>query len=366
MDFDHLVGNRQRAVTAAIRAAPGRQIDDDRARLHRLDGVFTDERWRGAPRNQRGGDHDVRLRETGVHQLRLTREPRGGHRTRIAAHAFGDLAFFVGFKGNVDELGAERFDLLAHGRTHVRCFDHRAQTLGRGNGLQARNARAQHNQPGGLDRAGGRHEHGHEALIEIGGEHHGLVAGDVGLRGQYVHALRTRGPRRGFQSEADDAGRRHAGVILGVERVEHADDRAAARDLRQFVRRRRPHLEYEFRTQRVGGAAQRGASGLEGGVGNTGGVSCTASDNDLMSRRDQLFHRLGRGRDTGFTGKRLGGDADSHCVSPWVCELISSEAMNRGPRSRNTHAAGAGALPVSPLMTLVLHKPLHTNYCTNR
>ncbi|VVE26600.1 hypothetical protein PFI31113_03383 [Pandoraea fibrosis] len=305
-----------------------------------------------------------------MHQLCLTGEPRGGHRTRIAAHTLGDLAFFVGLEGNVDELGAERFDLLAHGRTHVRRFDHRPQPLGRGNGLKACHARAQHDQTCGLDRAGRRHEHRHEALIEIGGEHHGLVAGDVGLRGQHIHALRARGPRRCFQSEGRDAGGGHAAVVLRVERIEHADNHTAARDLREFFRRRCPYLEDEFRAQRVGGAAQPSAGGLECGVGNTGGVSCTASDNDLMSRRDQLFHRFGRCRDTGFTGKRLGGDADSHCDSPWVCELISSEAMNRGPRSRNTRCRGRrttcfAADDISPAQTTayeLLHKPV-MRYC---
>jgi hypothetical protein len=52
----------------------------------------------------------------------------------------GRFPFLVGQEGHVDELGAQRFDLLLHRRTHVGRLDHRAQALGRGDGLQAGHA----------------------------------------------------------------------------------------------------------------------------------------------------------------------------------------------------------------------------------
>src|SRR5438445_9777939 len=40
-----------------------------------------------------------------------------------------------------------------------------------------------------LDGARGGHQHRHEALVVVRGHQYGLVAGDIGLQGQHVHAL---------------------------------------------------------------------------------------------------------------------------------------------------------------------------------
>ena len=53
----------------------------------------------------------------------------------------GDFTFFVGLVRHIDELRAQRLNLFFHCRTHIRGLNHRAQALGRGNGLQACYAR---------------------------------------------------------------------------------------------------------------------------------------------------------------------------------------------------------------------------------
>ena len=57
----------------------------------------------------------------------------------------------------------------------------------------------------GRDRAGGGHQHREEPRHAVGGDQHGLVAGDVRLRGERVHRLGARDPRHGLHRERDDA-----------------------------------------------------------------------------------------------------------------------------------------------------------------
>ncbi|MNJ27025.1 hypothetical protein D3C77_215210 [compost metagenome] len=153
-------------------------------------GVGAQQRRRLAAWNQRGGDDNVSLLGALMHRLGLTLHPAGRHRAGVTTDAFGTFAFFIGFVGHVDELGAQRLDLLFYRRTHVGGFDHRTQALGRGNGLQPRNARTQNQYASGFDGTSGSHQHRHEAWIVVSGQQHRLVAGNVGLRRQHVEALR--------------------------------------------------------------------------------------------------------------------------------------------------------------------------------
>ncbi|VDO17697.1 unnamed protein product, partial [Brugia timori] len=143
--LDHrLVGFGQRAVAAhAIRALAGGDVDDDAAGLHGLDHVLGDEGRRGTARDQRGADDDVGQRHALGDLGLLAREPARGHRARIAAHALGGVLLFLGLVRHVDELAAQRFDLLLDAGANVRGLDDRAQALGRGDGLQARDAHAE-------------------------------------------------------------------------------------------------------------------------------------------------------------------------------------------------------------------------------
>ena len=79
-------------------------------------------------------------------------------------------------------LAPKRLHLFLDAGPHIGGFDHGAQSLGGGNGLQAGNAHAQDHDARGLDRAGGGHQHGKQALVLVGSDHHGLVARNVGLR----------------------------------------------------------------------------------------------------------------------------------------------------------------------------------------
>ncbi|CAG9187763.1 hypothetical protein LMG23994_07210 [Cupriavidus pinatubonensis] len=115
MALDHFVGHGQRAV-AALR---GGKVDHHRARLHLLHGLFLQQHGCLAARDQRGGDDDIGLLGALVDQFGLAAHPVRRHRARIAAHALRNLAFFVGDERDVEELAAERFDLLLHRRAHV-------------------------------------------------------------------------------------------------------------------------------------------------------------------------------------------------------------------------------------------------------
>ena len=87
---------------------------------------------------------------------------RCGHRPRVAADALRDLALLVGFVGHVDELRAQRLDLLLDRGPHVGRLDDRAEPLGGGDRLQAGDAGAEDQHARGLDRAGRGHHHRHQ------------------------------------------------------------------------------------------------------------------------------------------------------------------------------------------------------------
>ena len=157
------------------------QVDDDAAWFHGFDHILGDQHRRGAAGDQGGGDDDVSLRHALGHFSLLALQPARRHGLGVTTHTDGGFALFVGFVGHVDEFAAQGFDLLFHARAHVRCFDHSAQTLGGGNGLQAGHANAQDDHAGSFDRSGGCHQHGEKSLIAVGRHHHGLVTGNVGL-----------------------------------------------------------------------------------------------------------------------------------------------------------------------------------------
>jgi hypothetical protein len=116
----------------------------------------------------------------------------------------GVTAGAVGRNAGIDELGAERFDLLTGGGTHVVGFDHGAQTLAGGNGLQAGDTGANDQHAGRADGAGGGGQHREELGAAGGGDQAALVAGAGSLRGQGIHALRARDARQQFEREGGD------------------------------------------------------------------------------------------------------------------------------------------------------------------
>eukprot|EP01022_Parablepharisma_sp_SALTPOND_P035049 TRINITY_DN939_c0_g4_i4.p1 TRINITY_DN939_c0_g4~~TRINITY_DN939_c0_g4_i4.p1 ORF type:complete len:1248 (+),score=348.87 TRINITY_DN939_c0_g4_i4:2480-6223(+) len=307
---DGLAGLGQGAVAALV----DRHVQDHRAGLHGLDGVFADQDRCLAARDQGGGDDDVGLFGALVYQLGLALHPVRRHRTGIAAHALGDLFFLIRQEGHVEEFRAQRFDLLLDRRTHVRRLDHRAQALGRGDGLQAGHTGAHDQHARGLDGAGGGHQHGHEALVGVGGHQHGLVAGDVGLRRQHIHRLRAGGAGRGFEGEGGEAGGGHGGDVVGVEGVEHADDDGAGLDAGALGLVGGAYLEDDVGAADRLDAVDAGAHGEVGLVRDAGAEARAGLHPHFMAGGYQFFHRLrGRGH-ARFALPGFDGNAYDHCL----------------------------------------------------
>ena len=245
-------------------------------------------------------------------QFGLALHPVRWHGAGIAAHALGDFLFFLGQEGHVQEFGPQRFDLLLDRRTHVGGLDHRPQPLGGSDGLQAGHAGPHDEHARGLDGTGGGHQHGHEALIGVGGHQHGLVAGNVGLRGQHVQRLRTGGAGRGFEAEGGEAGGGHGGDVVGIEGIQHADDHGTRLETRALGLIGRAHLEQDLGGIERFGTADAGADGHIGLVRNAGPDACTGLHPDFMPGRDELLDCLRRGGHAGFSIPCLDGDAYDH------------------------------------------------------
>ncbi|MNN35499.1 hypothetical protein D3C81_1493510 [compost metagenome] len=234
------------------------------------DGFSAEQGRRLAARDQCRGDDDIGLLGALVYGLGLALHPAGRHRPGIAANPFGALTFLVGFVRHVEELGAQRLDLLLDCGAYIRGFDHGAHAFGGGNGLQACNAGAQNQHTGSLHGTGGGHQHGHEARVVMRCQQHRLVTSDVGLGRQHVEALCPRGTRRRFKGEGGDTAFGHLADHFAVERVEHAHQEAAAVYQRELLIVGRDHFEYELRAVGVGGASQGGPHDLIGTVRNAG------------------------------------------------------------------------------------------------
>ncbi|MCY1452611.1 hypothetical protein D9M71_695410 [compost metagenome] len=117
----HLIGFGQRAVAALCRC----QVNDHRARLHLRNG-FGAEQYRSlAAGDQGSGDDDVGLFRTFMYGQGLTLHPAGRHWAGIAADANSAITLFIGLVRDVNEFGAQRFDLFLHRRSNVRSLDHR-------------------------------------------------------------------------------------------------------------------------------------------------------------------------------------------------------------------------------------------------
>ena len=192
MFHHHLLGDGQRAVTA-LRSG---EVDDHRAGLHFRDSGGMQQGRCLAARNQRGGDDDVSQLGLLVHRLGLTLHPRSRHRPRVAANALGAFALFIGLERHIDELGAERFDLLfkpPDARPKLRS-PHPGAWPWRWPCKPATPA-PRIRMRAALTVPGSGHQHRHKARIVVRRQQHGFVAGDVGLRREHVQALRAGGTR---------------------------------------------------------------------------------------------------------------------------------------------------------------------------
>jgi len=146
----------------------------------------------------------------------------------------------------------------------------------------------------------------------VGGQHHRLVAGDVGLAREHVEALGARGARRGFERKGAQARGGQALQALGIEGVEHADQGGAGAHEGQLGGAGRAHLEHQLGPKGAGGIDHLGPDRLVGGVGGAGGQPGAALHAHAVTLRHQLFDRFGRGSDPRFACRAFGRNTNVH------------------------------------------------------
>ena len=186
------------------------------------------------------------------------------------------------------------------------------QALGGGNRLQTGHAHAQDHHAGGLDGAGGGHQHREDALVLVGGDHDGLVARQVGLRGQHVHALRTGGARRGLQGESGQLAVGHGLQPVLVERVEHAHQHGTGLHQRAFIGVGRTHFQHHLGAQGTRRIGDLGTGGHIGFVGHAGGHAGSGLHTKRVALGLELLDGLRGHGHAAFAGSGLQGYANEH------------------------------------------------------
>ncbi len=121
-------------------------------------------------------------------------------RARVAA---GRLGVF-GDQLVRDERRAEAEHLLARRRAHVERRNDAAESPAGGDRLESGDARADDEDLGRRDVAGGGREHRQELSERRRADQHALVTGDRALRRQHVHRLRARDARDELEREGGD------------------------------------------------------------------------------------------------------------------------------------------------------------------
>ena len=171
--------------------------------------------------------------------------------TRVAA-----LALSLDAEIDIDELRAQAFDLLLHSGAHVVAADDGAQTARGGDGLEAGDARSDHQDPRRGHGAGGGGHHGEQAVQRGGRQKHGFVSGDGGHRGKRVHTLRAGDARDKVHGKERRAG---AGVGGGDgrvgQRIAEADREIPRLDSGRFLR----HADVKEKSARRRGPRPRRA-----------------------------------------------------------------------------------------------------------
>ena len=127
MAYYGFIAHRQFTVAALL----GRHVYDDAAGLHALDHLFGDQAWRRLAGDQGRGDDDVGILGLACVHLALRCLEALAHHLGVATTA-GAVFFVV----HLDELAAERLDLVGHFGTCVVGTHDGAQIGGRANGSQ--------------------------------------------------------------------------------------------------------------------------------------------------------------------------------------------------------------------------------------
>ena len=301
---------RQRAVAALF----DRHVDDHRSGAHGLYHVFGHQHRGRASRDERSGDDDVRLLDALGDQRRLAFLVVVAHVARITALSLGEFFLRVGER-NIDELGAERLDLLLGVWPHIGCFDHRPEPLGGGDRLQPRDAHPHDHDPGRLDGAGGGHHHGHHAAVGVGADHHRLVSREIGLRRQHIHALRTRDARQPLHREPGDAAGGERLEALGTVWRQQGDEDLVLAQCGEFTGLWPADLEHELGAgiDIVGRRGKAGARRDELGVGDRRPGPRARLHHDLVEpARGELLDGFGRCGNPRLTWPGLCRNPDLH------------------------------------------------------
>src|SRR6185503_14648668 len=112
-----------------------------------------DQTWRRPAGDQRGRDHHVELRQTGLELLLLLTLLLLGQRGRVTAlRLLADDA-------EVEPAGAEALYLLPHDGSHVEAGDDRTEAASGRDGLKPGDACTEHEHLRGRDRPGRGHQH---------------------------------------------------------------------------------------------------------------------------------------------------------------------------------------------------------------
>ena len=190
------------SVSSQLPPRLGGEVDDHRARPHRLDGGGRDDLRRRPAGNRSGRDHDVEVRDPLLERLLLRLHLLRRQLARVAALGLG------AGHAEVEPVRAEALDLLAHDGTDVEAGRHGAEPARRRDRLQPGDAGADHEHLRGRDGARGGHQHREEARQMLRREERRLVAADRRLRRERVHRLRARDARDRLHRERRHAARR--------------------------------------------------------------------------------------------------------------------------------------------------------------
>ena len=255
----------------------------------------------------------------------------------VSARAYPPSPAADADRAELQEPGADGFDLLLGLRPDVVTGHHGSEPAGGAHGLQAGHARAEHEDAGGPARPGRGDQHGEEPAEVVGGDQHRLVAGHVGLRGERVHGL---GPAHGARQPVQaDRGQPGPGQLTDQvrldQRPQHADDRLADAQPGDQVRLGHADADQDVGSvDRLIPADDFRASSIVGTVGEARRDTRAGLHEYMHLRAGQHRDRLGHERDALLARRRFpdGTDGDGRLRYGMAHDDGSPSARRDKPR----------------------------------
>ena len=242
----------------------------------------------------------------------------------------------------------QALDLLLDRGANVEGGDDGAQPARGGDRLQAGHAGAEDEDVGRRDRAGGGHHHRHRPVVLDRRIEHRLVAGEVALRAERIHALGARDAGQELERHGGQPARRVGGHQAGLGGGrEEADQQGALLHQADLVRLGERRLDLEHH---VGAVEHRGLALGDGGPGlgerrvaEVGAGAGAGLKANFGATGDQLLDGVGRGGDAALVLAPLPGDGDFHaggakrCAEVWTRGLTPRRFRARtAPRGRRS------------------------------